>query len=72
MRSLESTYLDENGNPNLRQPALRESLSGQLLGKLEQIEDLKEYVLDKMRGKILGYNRSHYPVEACGLPKSQQ
>ena len=40
MRSLEFTYLDESGNPNLSHTALGESLSGQLLGKLEQIEDL--------------------------------
>ena len=40
MRPFESTYLEENGNPNLRRPALGESLSGQLLGKLEQIKDL--------------------------------
>ena len=38
--SLEFTYLDKNGNPNLRHNALGESLSGQLLGKLEKIEAL--------------------------------
>ena len=58
MRSLESTYLEEHGNPNLRYTALGASLSGQLLGKLEQIEDLNGHVLSKMRGKILGYNPS--------------
>ena len=42
--------------------ALGESLSGQLLGKLEQIEDLQEYVLSKMRGKILGYNSFPYSI----------
>ena len=56
MRSLEFTHLDENGNPSLRYIALGESLSGQLLGNLEQIEDLNGHVLSKMRGKILGYN----------------
>ena len=56
MRPLESTYLDENGNPNLRYTTLGESLSGPLLENLEQIEDLNGHVLSKMRGKILGYN----------------
>ena len=31
-------------------------MSDQSLGILRQIEDLNEYVLSKMRGKILGYN----------------
>ena len=56
MRSLEFTHLDENGNPSLRYIALGESLSGQLLGNLEPIEDLNGHVLSKIRGKILGYN----------------
>ena len=56
MKSLELTHLDENGNPSLRYIALGESLSGQLLGNLEQIEDLNGHVLSKMRGKFLGYN----------------
>ena len=56
MRPFWSTHLDENRNPNLRHPALGESLSCQLLGNLEQIEDLNGHVLSKMRGKILGYN----------------
>ena len=37
---LELPYPDENGNPNLGYIALGESLSGQLLGILEQLEDL--------------------------------
>ena len=53
---LEFTHHDENGNPSLRYIALGESLSGQLLGILEQIEDFNGHVLSKMRGKILGYN----------------
>ena len=56
MRSLEFTYLDENGNPNWRHIALGESLSGPLLSILEQVEGLNEYILSKMGGKILGYN----------------
>ena len=56
MRPLWLTRLDENGNPNLRYTALRESLSGPLLGNLKQIEDLNGHVLNKMRGEILGYN----------------
>ena len=56
MRPLELTHLDENGNPSWRFIALGESLSGQLLGILEQVEDLNGHVLSKMRGKILGYN----------------
>ena len=40
----------------MRYTVLGESLSGQLLGNLEQIEDLNGHVLSKMRGKILGYN----------------
>ena len=57
MRSLESTYLDENRNPNLRYTALGERLFGPLLGNFEQIEDLSGHVLSKMRGRILGYNK---------------
>ena len=53
MRPLEYTHPNENGNPNLRHIALGESLSGQLLGILEQVEDLNGHVLSKMRGKIL-------------------
>ena len=34
MRPLELTHLDENGNPSWKSIALRESLSGQLLGIL--------------------------------------
>ena len=56
MKSLEFTHLDENGNPSLRYIALGESLSGQLLGMLEQVGDLNGNGLRKMRGKILGYN----------------
>ena len=56
MRPLELTHLDENGNPSWRFIALGESLSGQLLGILEQIEDLNEHILGKMGGKILGCN----------------
>ena len=40
---------------------LGESLSGKLLGILEQIEDINEHMLSKMGGKILGYNTSHKP-----------
>ena len=40
MRPLWSTHLDENRNPNLGYTALGESLSGQLLGNLEQLGDL--------------------------------
>ena len=56
MRSLDFTHLDENGNPSLRYIALGESLSGQLLGILEPVEDLNGHVLSKMRGEIYGYN----------------
>ena len=56
MGPLELKHLDENRNPNLRYTALGESLSSQLLGKLEKIEDLNGHVLSKMKGKILGYN----------------
>ena len=56
MKSLEFTHPDKNGNPRLRYIALGESLSGQLLGILEQVDDLNGHVLSKMRGKILGYN----------------
>ena len=56
MGPLEHTHLDENGNPSLRFIALGESLSGQLLGILEQVEDLNGHVLSKMREQILGYN----------------
>ena len=60
MRPLELTHLDENGNPIWRFIALGESLSGQLLGILEQVEDLHEHMLSKMVGQILGYNiRKH-------------
>ena len=44
MRPLESTYLEENGNPNLRHPALGESVSGQLLSILEHLRTLEEYL----------------------------
>ena len=50
MNPLELTNLDEDGNPSWRLIALGESLSGQLLGILEQVEDLNEYMLSKMRG----------------------
>ena len=60
MRPLELTYLDENGNPSWRFVALGESLSGQLLGILEQVEDLNEHMLSKMGGQILGYNSLPY------------
>ena len=56
MRLLELTHLDENGIPSWRFIALGESLSDQPLGILEQVEGFNEYMLDKMRGKILGYN----------------
>ena len=56
MRPLGLIHLDENGNPSWRFIALGESLSGQLLGILEQVEDLNENVLSKMTGQILGYN----------------
>ena len=57
---MEFPHSDENRNPSLRYIALGESLSGPLLGNLEQIEDLNGHVLSKMRGKILGYNTWHY------------
>ena len=60
MRSLELIHLNENGNPSYRFIALAGSLSGPLLGNLDQIEDLNGHVLSKMRGKILGYNNSHF------------
>ena len=59
MRPLDLTHINENGNPSWRFIALGESLSGQLLGILEQVEDLNGHVLNKMRGKILGYNIHH-------------
>ena len=59
MRPLDLTHLDENGNPSWRFTALGESLSSQLLGILEQIEDLNEHMLSKMGGKILGYNTGY-------------
>ena len=55
MRPLELTHFDKNGNPSLRFIALGESLSGQLLGILEQVEDLNEHMLSKMGGQILRY-----------------
>ena len=54
MKSLDSTHLDENGNPSLRYVALGESLSGQLLGNLEQIEDLQEYVFEQNERENFG------------------
>ena len=56
MRPLELTHLDENGNPSWRFITLGKSLSGQLLGILEQVEDLHEHMLSKTGGKFLGYN----------------
>ena len=50
MRPLEFIHPDENGNPSLRYIVLGESLSGQLLDILEQIEDLNEHMLSKMGG----------------------
>ena len=54
MRSLDFTHIDKNGNPSLRHIALGESLSGNLLGILEQVKDLNGHVLSKMRGKFWG------------------
>ena len=42
MRSLEFTFIDDNGNPNLRHTALGENLSDQFLGNLEQMRTLGE------------------------------
>ena len=56
MRPLGLTHLDENGNPSWRLIALGESLSGQSLGILGQVEDFNEHMLSKMREKISGYN----------------
>ena len=58
MGPLEFPHPDENGNPSLRYIALGESLSGQLLGILEQVGNLNGHVLNKMRREILGYNNS--------------
>ena len=58
--TLEFTHIDENGNPSLRYIVLGGSLSGQLLGIPEQVEDLNGNVLSKMRGKILGCNTSAF------------
>ena len=60
MGPLDFNHPDENGNPNLRYIALEESLSGQLLGILEQVGDLNGHVLSKMREQILGYNNINY------------
>ena len=59
MRPFVLTHLDENGNTSWRFIALGESLSGQLLGILETVEDLNDHMLSKMGGKILGYNSCH-------------
>ena len=56
MMPLEFIHLNENGNRSWRFIVLGGSLSGQLLGIFEQVEDLNEHVLSKMRGKILGCN----------------
>ena len=56
MKPLGLTHIYENGNPSWRVIALGESLSGQLLGILDQVEYLNEHMLSKMGGKILGYN----------------
>ena len=62
MRPLEFTHPDENGNSSWRFIALGESLSGQLLGILEQVEGLNEHIMCKMGGKILGYNSCPYLI----------
>ena len=54
MNSLESPDLDGNGNPSLRCIALGESLSGQLLGNFEQMEDLYGNVWSKKKRENFG------------------
>ena len=59
MRPLWFTQLDENRNPNLGYTALGESLYGQLLGNLGQIEDLN--------GRVLSNNeRENFGVQHFG------
>ena len=62
MGPLELPHPDESGNPNLRYVALGGSLSDQLWGILEQVEDLNEHMLSKMGWQVLGYN-NHCPCE---------